>query len=149
MITAQIESFTEMLEELKPLLPLHWEELGLNKDSVPLDPMFETYIAREAQGEVIFTTLRDDGELIGYFIGFITPGLHYRTCLTCIMDIFYVVQDKRGRKGGFTLFAEVKKELQRRGVQRWFVGEKLHKPCDQFFNALGFEPVERIHSMML
>ncbi len=149
MITAQIESFTETLEELKPLLPLHWEELGLNKDSVPLDPMFETYTAREAQGEVIFTTLRDDGELIGYFIGFITPGLHYRTCLTCIMDIFYVVQDKRGRKGGFTLFAEVKKELQRRGVQRWFVGEKLHKPCGQFFNALGFEPVERTHSMML
>lgn len=149
MITAQIENLTEVLEELKPLLPLHWEELALNKDDVPLDPQYEIYLERDARGEVVFATLRDAGELIGYFVGFINPGLHYKTCLTCIMDIFYLVQDKRGKNGGVILFQKVEKELIRRGVQRWFVGEKLHKPCGKLFKFLNFEPVEITHSKML
>ena len=149
MITAQVENLTETLPELKPLLPLHWEELALNKDSVPLDPIYEIYEQRDAAGQVCFVTLRDQGELIGYFVGFVNPGLHYKTCLTCIMDIFYVVQDSRGQRGGVKLFKEVEKELQRRGVGRWFVGEKLHKPCGKLFEFLGFEPVERTYSKML
>ncbi len=149
MITAQVENLTETLDELKPLFPLHWEELALNKDSVPLDPMYDVYEQRDERGEVCFVTLRDKGELIGYFVGFINPGLHYKTCLTCIMDIFYVVQDKRGQRGGIKLFQAVETELKRRGVQRWFVGEKLHQPCAKLFEYLGFEPVETTHSKML
>lgn len=60
MLTAQVESFADRLHELKPLLPLHWEELALDKDKVPLDPQYDTYIAREDHGEVLFVTLRDD-----------------------------------------------------------------------------------------
>ena len=149
MIAAQIENLTEVLEELKPLFPKHWEELALNKDSIPLDPQYDIYIERDSRGEVIFSTVRDSGELIGYFVGFINPGLHYRTCLTCIMDIFYVVQDKRGRRAGVKLFKSVEKELTRRGVNRWYVGEKLHKPCGALFKYLGFEPVEKTYSKMI
>lgn len=149
MITAQIESFTEQLDELKPLLPLHYEELALNKDTVPLDPQFDIYMARERAGELLFVTLRDAGELVGYFIGFIAPGLHYRTCLTCTMDIFYVRQDKRGAGAGQILFAMVEQELKRRGVQRWFVGSKLHKDSSFLFEKLGFQKVEVYYSKML
>lgn len=149
MITAQVESLTEVLEELKPLLPLHWEELALNKDDVPLDPQYHIYLERDARGEVIFTTLRDKGVLIGYFVGFVNPGLHYQTCLTCIMDIFYLVQDKRGAMGGSILFKAVEKELKRRGVQRWFVGSKCHKDASWLFERLGFEKVEITYSKML
>ncbi len=149
MITAQVENLTEVLEELKPLFPLHWEELALNKDDIPLDPQYDVYLQRDARGEIVFVTLRDAGELIGYFVGFVNPGLHYKTCLTCIMDIFYLVQDKRGQRGGITLFKKVEQELKRRGVQRWFVGEKLHKPCGWLFKMLGFEPVETTHSKMI
>lgn len=149
MITAHQESFTDRLAELKPLLPIHWEELALNKDSVPLDPQFDIYIEREARGEVIFTTLRSAGELVGYFIGFIAPGLHYKTCLTCTMDIFYLRKELRGMGGGKILFSAVETELKRRGVQRWFVGSKLHKDVGKFFESIGFAPVETYYSMML
>jgi GNAT superfamily N-acetyltransferase len=149
MITAQVESLTEVLEELKPLLPLHYEELALNKDSIPLDPQYDVYSRERLQGEVIFVTVRDEGALIGYFVGFIAPGLHYQTCLTCTMDIFYIVQDRRGRGGGVLLFKAVEKELKRRGVDRWFVGSKCRHDASILFERLGFERVEIYYSKML
>ena len=149
MITAQVEDFTGTLEELKPLLPLHYEELALNKDSVPLDPQYDIYLARDERGEVCFVTLREGGALIGYFIGFIAPGLHYKTCLTCTMDIFYVREDHRGKRGGIKLFRAVETELRRRGVQRWFVGSKCHKDASRLFELMNFDRVEVYYSKML
>lgn len=149
MITCHVESFEGQLEELKAILPLHYEELALNKDTVPLDPQYDIYISRERAGELLFVTLREAGELVGYFIGFIAPGLHYRTCLTCTMDIFFVHPDKRGQGAGQHLFAFVEKELRRRGVHRWFVGSKCHKDASWLFERLGFEQVEIYYSKML
>ena len=40
MITLEVESFIECLPELKPILPIHYEELALNKDEVPLSPQY-------------------------------------------------------------------------------------------------------------
>lgn len=149
MITCHIESFVERLPELKSLLQLHWEELALNKDSVPLDPQYEVYFERENKGELLFVTIRETGVMIGYFIGFIAPGLHYKTCLTCTMDIFYLHPEKRGSGTGKALFNFVEQELNRRRVNLWFVGSKNHKDASYLFEKLGFEPVETYYSKML
>lgn len=149
MITAHIESFEEMLPELQTLLPLHYEELALNKDTVPLSPQYDIYIARERAGELLFVTLRQAGELVGYFIGFIAPGLHYSTCLTCTMDIFYVHPDKRTGSAGVRLFRFVEAELRRRGVQRWFMGSKIHADASALFKRIGAAPVETYFSKWL
>lgn len=142
MLTAAPEPFPPFLEEVKPLLPLHWEELALNKDKVPLDPRYGVYLDRDASGEVMCVTLRSAGELVGYFIGFVAPGLHYQTCLTLQLDIFWVKPEHRGRRGGLKLFRAVEAEARRRGVQRMFVGSKLHKDASRLFDALGYEPCE-------
>jgi GNAT superfamily N-acetyltransferase len=149
MITAQEESLTERLEEMKPLFPRHWEELALNKEHVPLDPQYEIYLKRDAMGEVLLVTLRDLGKLVGYFVGFIAPALHYKSCLTCTMDIFFVWPEARGQGGGFTLFKAVEDECRRRGVQRMFVGSKLHKDASWLFEKLNYTEVERYYSTWL
>jgi hypothetical protein len=146
MITCHIESFEERLAELQVLLPAHYEELALNKDKVPLSPQYDIYLARERAGQLIFVTLRDAGELVGYFIGFIAPGLHYSTCLTCTMDIFYVRKDLRTGRAGINLFKFVQRELMRRGVQRWFVGSKVHSDASALFKYLKFEPCETYYT---
>jgi len=147
MLTCQVEQLTERLEEMKPLFPLHWEELALEKDKVPLDPQYDIYLERDANGEVIFVTMRELGLLVGYFVGFIAPGLHYKTCLTCTMDIFYIHPDKRGQAlPGVKLFKAVEKELKRRGVQRWFVGSKAKADASSLFEFLKFQKVETFYS---
>lgn len=149
MITCHIESFEERLEELQTLLPLHYAELALNQDKVPLSPQYEVYIDRERAGGLLFVTLRDAGLMVGYFIGFIAPGLHYSTCLTCTMDIFYVRKDLRTGRAGVNLFRFVKTELKRRGVQRWFVGSKVHADASALFKYLKFAPCETYYTMWI
>jgi GNAT superfamily N-acetyltransferase len=149
MITCHCESFEERLSELQVLLPLHYRELALNQDKVPLDPQYHVYIDRERAGGLLFVTLRDAGELVGYFIGFIAPGLHYSTCLTCTMDIFYVHPEKRTGSAGVRLFRFVETELKRRGVQRWFMGSKIHADASALFKRIGAAPVETYYSKWL
>lgn len=149
MITVMTESFYEMLTELQDILPLHYEELALNKDKVPLSPQYDIYVQKEMSGELIFMVMRENGLMIGYFIGFIAPGLHYSTCLTCQMDIFYIHPEKRGHRYGKELFASVEKELRHRGVDRWFVGSKCHLDASWLFESLGFDRVEVYYSKWL
>lgn len=149
MLTCHVESFEQRLAELQVLLPLHYKELALNQDHVPLSPQYSLYIERERAGALLFVTLRDAGELVGYFIGFIAPGLHYSTCLTCTMDIFYVRQDKRSGSAGVRMFRFVEQELRRRGVQRWFMGSKIHADASALFKRIGAAPVETYYSKWL
>lgn len=146
MITYAIESFEEILDELKVILPVHYEELSLHKDAgFELDPQYEEYIRRERLGAMVFVTMRELGELVGYFIGFIAPGLHYKTCLTCHLDIFYLRKDKRGGWDGTKLFRFTEKELKRRGVNYWVVSSKVKQDASSLFEFLKFEPVEKIY----
>ena len=149
MITCHVESFEERLAELQTLLPMHYRELALNQDKVPLQPQYHVYIERERAGGLLFVTLRDAGELAGYFIGFVAPGLHYETCLTCTMDIFYVHPDKRSGSAGVRMFRFVEAELRRRGVQRWFMGSKVHADASALFKRIGAAPVETYFSKWL
>lgn len=144
--STQVEPFMAGVDELKPLLPGHWEELALNQDKTPLDPQWEAYAQREAAGQILYVTLRQAGVLKGYFIGFAAPGLHYRQCLTLTMDIYYTTPDVRGGTAGLRLMRAVMKEAKRRGVQRVFFGSKLHKDSGRLFEALGMKPVETYYS---
>jgi GNAT superfamily N-acetyltransferase len=131
------------------MFPEHWKELALNQDKVPLDPQYEVYLEREAQGQVMFVCGRDRGEIVGYFVGFVSPGLHYRTCLTLQMDIFWIHPKARGSMAGVKLFKFVEQEARNRGVQRMFVGSKMHKDASWLFERLKYTEVEKFYSKWL
>lgn len=149
MITAHVENFERGLDELKALLPAHYEELAMDKEHVPLSPQYDIYFARERAGQLLYVTLREAGELVGYFIGFIAPGLHYSTCLTCTLDIFYIRADKRKGSAGVRLFRFVEAELRRRRVQRWTMGSKIHADASSLFKRIGARPIETYYSKWL
>jgi len=152
MITAHVERLVDNLEELKPLFDPHWAELALNKDRVPLDPQYDVYLERDRAGQVLCVVLREEGRIVAYFVGFVTPGLHYRTCLTLQTDIFWLHPDFRDGDSlvaterdmlSTQLFDAVEAEAKRRGVRRAFFGEKSHKDTGDFFTRRGYTVVER------
>lgn len=146
MISAQIEVLdAETLNEAKPLLPNHYDELSEHKQAgIPLDPQFDLYLARSAAGQVIYVTLRERGALIGYLVSFVAPGMHYQGCLTATTDIFYVTPDLRGLHGGALLFGAWKKECARRGVKLMQIGIKTRhaKYAGPLLEAAGFQATE-------
>lgn len=150
MITFAIELFSDVYGELKPLLEEHYAEISTHKDhGVPLEPMEEVYRSRQADGSLMIVIGREDGQIVSYFVCFVAPGLHYRSCLTCTPDIFFVAPEKRNGTLGMRMFRFVEKELVRRGVQRWSVGSKVQHDASALFRYLKFEPVEMMYEKWL
>lgn len=149
MMTAQVEPFMRRRDELRPLLDLHWEKLAESRDSVALDPRYDVYAALEEAGELLLVTLRDRGRIVGYWIAVISPGLHYRTCLTATMDIWNILPEYEGGVAAMVLMRAVEKEYRRRGVMRAFAGEKIRRPCGRLYQAFGYAPVEMHYSKLM
>jgi hypothetical protein len=142
MITAQVETAKDALPELMQLFPLHWKKLALQQDKVPLQPEYTKYLQMENEGKLLLVTLRAEGRLVGYWVSFLGPELHYSSCLAAKMDIWFIHPDCAKGRAVVTLGKAVEKELRRRGVLRWYAGEKLHSPCGKLYTMLGMEPVE-------
>ncbi len=153
LLSAQIEPYGNALPELLPLYPDHWREVALDieRPEAALAPRFELYASRETAGEIVLATLREGGRCVGYFLCFVAPGLHYGRCLTAQMDVVYVHPRVRGRHGGLRLIRCMRRELVRRGVKRWFVGEKIGKSSGlgRIYELAGFRPVETYYSMWI
>ncbi|MFB9952029.1 hypothetical protein ACFFP0_24535 [Rhizobium puerariae] len=146
MLTAQTEDLNNgTLDEIMRLLPAHYDELSEHKIvGIPLDPQFDLYLARAAAGQVLYVTLRDQGELIGYLVSFVAPGMHYRSCLTATADIFFVKPDRRGADGGVLLGKTWINECRRRGVQLMQIGMKTRHAVHarRMLESCGFAETE-------
>lgn len=150
MLCAAAESLTARLEELKAFFPAHYAELAEDREFVPLDPDYPEYLRRDAAGMVLFVALREDGRIVGYVVSFIAKGLHYQSTLTMHTDIFYILKEhRRGLAGPLQMFRVVQREARRRGVRRWYAGEKIAHQVGPLFRRLGMRPVETMWSMML
>lgn len=150
MLVAQAEAYTTCLPELRLLYPSHWEELAVDHD-IPLAPRYDIYEAMDKAGLVLLTTLRDDGALAGYFIGFLMPEMHYGGCLACTGDIFYVrpYLRKLDPWAGVKLFRFTETVLRDRGVQRWYAVSKLLRDSGAMLRRLGFTAIETNYSKRL
>jgi hypothetical protein len=151
MITYQLETLDQFLPEFKEsLVELHYEEIALDQEAVPLDPDYDKYYQLESNNAFFLMTVRDDGVLIGYFIAIITPHLHYKSTLHALTDIYYIKPDYRKTKVGVNLFLEVQKELEKLAVKKWINGCKLHSGLDhtKLFEGLGFNYSEKIFTLV-
>lgn len=150
MITFHVERFSDVYGELLPLLNEHYVEISTHSaHGVPLAPQVETYEARERDGTLLMIIGRELGEIVSYYVCFVSPGLHYKDCLTCTPDIFYVEPGRRGGLIGSQMFDFVEQELRRRHVRRWAVGSKVAHDASPLFARKGFAQVETIHEKWL
>lgn len=148
-LATYVERYTSCESELREVYPQHWAELAVNKDTIPLDPNYETYRSLDAAGSVLLVTLRDGAQLAGYIIGFLFPALHYKTSLECFTDIFYVRPEYRGGWAGVKMFRRFHRELMSRQVNRWHVTSKDHKDSGALLRRVGFSAVETHYSRLV
>lgn len=141
-VTYQEEALATVQAELGPLLKAHYAEIAQDKDSMPLDPAWETYITLAREGKLSIVTARCNGQLIGYCVNFVGTHLHYQSTLCAQNDLYYVAPEYRHAHVGIELFRATEAILRAKGVQKLFAGMKTYKLVPGFFEALGWRETE-------
>ena len=148
MVTYQVEKFSDCIEEIKPHLQEHYEELSVTK-TFPLDPDWDAYKKTEEENRVFVVTCRKDGELVGYIIYFIVYNIHYRTMIMAVEDIYYLAKAERKGRVGIKLFKFAEQALKAIGVNRVVYGTKIHLDNSKLFEYLGYTIFEKLYSKMI
>lgn len=150
MITFAVEQWREFIAEAQPLFPIHWEEIALHKDSIRLDIDYAAFDAMDAQGMLHVVVAREEGKIVGYWLGIIKPHLHYVKSLTAYTDVFYMRQECRKDVFVFhKLLKFVEQSLKKRGVQKLFIASKQHKDLSKIFERLGMTRTETTYTKLL
>jgi hypothetical protein len=149
MIEYKEETFDQVIDEIKPLLENHYEEIALNKDAIKLNPDYGIYKSLCDSGVMRVITARDDGKLVGYCVCIIKYHLHYKDSLTAFNDIFYISKDYRKGLTGVKLFIKTEEILKKYGVQRVSMNTKVHHDVGVIFDRLGYKETERVFTKMI
>jgi len=149
MIEYKEETYSQVIDEIKPLLEDHWEEIALNKEVIKLNPNYEMYEKLCNSGVMRIVTARDDGKLIGYCICIIAYNLHYKDSLTATNDIFFISKDYRKGSTGVKLFIKNEEILKSYGVQRLIMNTKVHQDVGAIFERLGYKQTERVFGKLI
>jgi len=145
-IKYQQEFLDSVVEDAKGLLESHWDEIALNKDKIKINPDWDTYYALQEQGKLDIFTARDEGVLVGYFVVFVYPHIHYKDHLFAKNDLLYLAPSHRKGFTGVKLIKFAEKMLKEDGVSVLVVNTKNHKPFHKLMEFLGFSSAETSYS---
>jgi GNAT superfamily N-acetyltransferase len=151
LINFSVETVDQVLEDIKPLLQNHWDEIAAYKDKIPLAPNYGEYLKVEKAGNLLICTVRDDGKLVGYSIYFVRQGVHYSKNIVAVNDIFYVAPSHRRRRVNQELvatalikYAEIILK-QSRLVSVISMRIKVWKDWSTLAERQGYKRVEYVH----
>lgn len=140
MISVQIERWRDVLPEMWPLFPLHWEEMALDKDLIKIDMDVERYANLDAMNMIHVTTVRDEGSIVGYVICFIIRHMHYaKAGEMALADMYWLKPEYRKGTTGARMFLAMEDSLRERGIIRAHMSCKIHQDHTKLFERLGWK----------
>lgn len=143
-----VEDPATFIEELKEIIPAHYDELCVTKD-FPLAPDYEAYGRLYVADMLRCITARDDDGLIGYAIFIVQPHLHYKTCKTAFEDIYFLRKEHRLGRTGIRLFQFAEEALRAEGVNRIIMHTKIHMDNSRLFEYLGYKHTDKLYTKIL
>lgn len=149
MITYQVESFIGIWDELAPFVPIHWAELGLDQQDVPVDMDLEAYKVHDDAGRLHMVTTRDDGKLIGYHISIIATMLHYKSTKHAVVDLYYLLPEYRQSRIGLDMFKYAEMRFAELGVIKIITGSKLHLHHEKLFLGLEYKATDIVYTKII
>ncbi len=140
------EQMRDVLDEIKPLLTKHWEEIAHYQD-IPLDPNWAGYAAASIAGSLRIFTVREDKVLIGYAVFFI-GNLHYKSTKIATQDILFVLPEHRGLTGA-RLIKYCDEQLKAEGAQAVYHHVKKAHDFGPLLERMGYEAVDVVYGRRL
>jgi GNAT superfamily N-acetyltransferase len=151
MLTFQRESWAAMQREAEPIFRIHFEELALHKDVMPMGCDHEFYFNLERNHFLLVATARRDGKLIGYYVGIVIAHHPHNKDggKVSTTDMFYLLPDERKGGAGAKLLRFAENELRREGVKKATISTKLHFESGELLDALGWEKTDVVRQKVL
>lgn len=118
MITFQREPLKALIDDVQPLLGLHYEELTLNKHTVKLAPRWDLYFRLEELESFFTFTARDDRELLGYNAFFLNHHMHYGDLVVAQNDVLFLHPNARRGTTGLRFIDYTEQAARTMGVNK-------------------------------
>jgi len=148
MIEYTVEDPATFIDELKGILPEHYDELCVTKD-FPLMPDYVAYGKLCVADMLRCIVARADGVLVGYALFIVSPHLHYSTCKTAFEDIYFLKKEYRLGRTGIRLFQFAETALRADGVNRIIMHTKIHLDNSKLFEYLGYKLTDKLYTKLL
>lgn len=142
----QLENFTSIKHEIRPLIEAHYQEIALNKEKIKLNPDWKEYARLDRAGALRCFTARKDGDLIGYFVVIVNKSLHYQDHLFAYNDVIFLAKGHRKGLTGVKLIKFASECMEAEGVSLMMVNTKVHQSFDKILERLGYNLIERVYS---
>lgn len=138
----QIEPWGATLPEMESLFPLHWKEIALFQEEIPMGIDKARYEALDKADMLMLVTARADKKLIGYYIAFMMPHPHYFGAgLWAVTDMYFVLPEYRNGTG-LKLFIAFEKFAKAKGAIHAVTSCKVHSDRTEFLQKLGWEKTD-------
>lgn len=145
----QRETIFDVIEEVQPLLDLHYDELCLNKDLAKLAPRWDVYTEMERLGCFVVFTAREDGRLVGYSAFFLQPHMHYSGFVVAQNDIFYIAQEHRRGTTALRFLRYSETALKELGAQKLVYHCKYSNNLAPILHRLSYRDEEVMTAKLL
>lgn len=142
--TFGIEQFTNMVDEIRPLHELHYNETETEYLDTKFDPQYDYYKSLEKDGAFVCFTVRIGFEMVAYLQYYVFRDLHTQTVKNAREDAFFVHPLARSQHVGGELLAYAEEALTRLGCH--YIGMTSKAPVGApdigpFLEKRNYRPV--------
>jgi GNAT superfamily N-acetyltransferase len=137
-----VESLTESLDGIKPILAKNHEETGVY--DLPFNPDYDRYLALDAAGLIRYFTARDRaGELAGFAIFFLDTEIYQKDVRSATQSINYVCAGHRGVGFAFMRFCD--DILKKQGVNSVWRQASAKYDISKVYERMGYSLIEKTY----
>lgn len=140
-ITYQQEFLCMCEQEITPLAEQEWSESGHPTETLVID--WEQYFSLEEAGALLFLTIREGGNLVGYAVILKYAPLTAKGDIIASFDSLYVKPEFRSYKMTCDFFRFIEQCITEDGVHRVVASSSRKKPIDKLLTRFGYSEIER------
>ena len=139
MVKYSIEKYSDkLINDIKPLIVRHYEEIALHKEYIPLDPDWGRYEKLATMNGLLIVTARDEDKLVGYSVFYISPMMHYKSTISASNDIIWLAPEYRKGMTGVRLIKESERALKELGITKILWHIKFIKDFRKILYRMGY-----------
>lgn len=146
MIEYSLESFSDIVEDLKPIFEEHSSEVDIYQDVISLNPDYGTFITLDKLDKLRLIVARDKGRIVGYSMYVVNEHLHYKDHKYAVNDILFLDKEYRGGYTALELLDYAEAVLSEEGVSVITMNMKTHAKFETLMESLDYDRAEILYT---